>query len=468
MDDVTKSDCLIGGRLISSFRQQVVNPATGQVFARYGVADRTLLDLAVQSALHAFSEWRTKPLSERGAVLLKIATLIQRNATQLAHLLTMEQGKPLEEAKTEVSVTEAIFRHYASSTGKSESELFGMKDPAYYRTYTPLGIVVGIIPWNFPLLIAAMKIAPALLTGNVIIVKPAPTTPLTTLELGRICCAEVPVGVLQILGDDGTVGPNLTDHPLIAKIAFTGSTTTGRLVMEAASKTLKRVSLELGGNDPALVLADMDPQVAAAAIFKAAFTNAGQVCGAVKRVYVHRHNFTAFCSFIAEHVQNVVVGDGLDPTTTLGPVQNAAQYEKATALLSNAVRSGRVIAQSVYPKQDGYFVPATAVSDLPEEHPLVAEEQFAPILPVQIFDRDADAVARANDSPYGLTASVWSSDQGHAERVAHQLDASLVCINRHNENPTGLGLSMTKQSGIGWLLGEEGVKEYLQPHLIVR
>jgi len=273
---------------------------------------------------------------------------------------------------------------------------------------------------------------------------------------------------VQILGDGGELGPLLAAHPGIDKVAFTGSTTTGRSVMAAAAATLKRQTLELGGNDAAIVLEDADPRESAERIFAAAFGNSGQVCGAIKRVYAQDGVYQPLCDHLADLLASCVVGDGLDSRTTLGPVQNQRQFARAEALQANASRDGRVVAEGRRPDGPGFFIAPGLYADLPETHPLVAEEQFAPLLPIQRFCEVAEAVQLANGSQYGLTASVWSIDARRAEEVALQLDASLVCINRHNENPVGLGLSMAKQSGMGWLLGEEGVKEYLQPHLVIR
>jgi acyl-CoA reductase-like NAD-dependent aldehyde dehydrogenase len=466
-DDVS-FQCLVDGTCTGEAVKEILNPATGQPVARTAIADAAMLDDAVTSARKAFRLWRTTALSTRRALLARIADLVHDHASDLARLITLEQGKPLQESRQEVAFSESIFRMYADMRPNDSRSLFFAEGERFYQNFTPLGVVAGIIPWNFPLLIAAMKVAPAILAGNAIIVKPAPTTPLTTLYFAARLANDLPAGLIQVLADDGSLGPLMTGHAGIDKIAFTGSTASGRSVMAASAATLKRQTLELGGNDPAIVLNDADVPKTAERIFAAAYTNAGQVCGAVKRLYVQRDAYVPLCEHLAQLVRAAVLGDGLHPETTIGPVQNRRQYDRACALLESASRAGRTLARGAAHDGPGYFVPPVLIADLPETHALISEEQFAPLLPVLPFDTIEEALVNANASAFGLTASVWSRDTSKAEAVALELDAALVCVNRHNENPVGLGVSMAKQSGIGWLLGEEGVKEYLQPHLVIR
>jgi acyl-CoA reductase-like NAD-dependent aldehyde dehydrogenase len=459
--------CLVAGELIDGRRADVINPATAVPFGTYHVASSEMLDKTVHAASIAAHRWRDTPLSCRRELLCRLADLVRDHGPLLSRLLTMEQGKPLFEATAEVSGAEAILRHYASVHQSSGERLFAEGRETYKRVYHPLGVVGGIIPWNFPFSIAAMKMAPALLAGNAIILKPSPTTPATTLEFGSLCADIVPPGLVQFLGDDGSIGPLMTGHPGIRKISFTGSTHTGRKVVAASANTMKRLTLELGGNDPAIVLQDADPGAAAQGIFRAAFTNAGQICGAVKRVYVHASLYDDFTFELAALVSGLVVGDGLDPNVTLGPLQNAQHHKKTAALLAAAKHAGQVVAEAVIPDDGGFFLSPTLISGLDERHPLVSEEQFAPILPLQRFENEEAAILCANDNPYGLTASVWSTDQSKAENIASQLDASLICINTHNTCPLDLGIGLAKLSGSGWLLGDEGIKEYMQSHLVI-
>lgn len=438
------------------------------MFATFHVADEGMLDAAVQSASRAFVTWRAVPLAERRALLMRLADLMRENAAHLAHLVTLEQGKPLADAKEEIESAIEICRHYATLYPTVEEDLFTTVNETYIRTYTPLGVVAGIIPWNFPFFIVAMKVAPALLTGNVIIIKPSPTTPATTLEFARLCATVVPAGVLQVLGDDGSVGPLLSAHTGVHKISFTGSTQTGRKLMAASAPSLKRLTLELGGNDPAVVLEDADVVTTADAIFQRAFRNAGQMCGAVKRVYVHESLYELFWQALAKRLQSIVVGNGLELGVTMGPVQNRLQHDKAMGLLAHAAKHGRILAQKACPVSKGYFVPPTLFGDLDDRHPLVVEEQFAPLLPILSFRSDDEVIARANDTAYGLTASVWSADERRAQNLVQKIDAALLCVNKHNRCSFHTGLAMAKQSGSGWIFGEEGLKEYLQPHLLFR
>jgi len=455
-------DCIVDGEAVTGARLDVVNPATGLVFASCSVADGALVDRAVAGAARAQRDWAASGLDERRALFVRIADAIQADAASFARLLVLEQGKVAREAADEVAYTVDVFRLYADMELSVLERLFEERHPNHIRIRRPLGVVAGIVPWNYPLMIVAMKIAPALLTGNAIVIKPSPTTPLATLHLGRLCAGIIPPGLVQFLADDGPVGAMLTRHPDIRKIAFTGSTVTGKRVMEAAGGTLKRITLELGGNDPAIILADADIATTAAGVHAGIFTNAGQICGAVKRVYVHDSIYDDFCRELGRLTAANVVGDGLDPATTIGPVQNRMQFEKAMRLYEAATADGKVVASAAVPRGSGFFVPPTLFDGLADDHALVGEEQFAPIVPLMRYSDVDDAVRRANDSPYGLTASVWSADHDGAVAVACRLEASAICINTHNTPPEDVGLSLAKQSGTGWLLGEEGMLEYLE------
>ena len=461
-------DCIVDGGFGAGPQHEVINPATGLAFARCSVADPAMVDRAVAAAVRAQGGWAASAIDERLRLLDSIAQAIDADAATLARLLTLEQGKVLREAEEEVALTAYVFRYYAGLGTQAMERIFAERGDGFLRTRRPLGVAVGIVPWNYPLLIVAMKVAPALLTGNAMVVKPAPTTPLATLRLGRLCADIVPPGVLQVLADDGTVGAALTHHPDIQKIAFTGSTTTGAKVMQAGGATLKRMTLELGGNDAAIILPDADIAATAAGIHAAAFTNAGQICGAAKRIYVHDDIFDGFCSALGGLVASMVVGDGLDPRSTMGPLQNRLQFDKAMRLHAAASAQGDVLARAPVPLgNEGFFVPPTLFGGLDDDHELVREEQFAPLLPLLRYRDVDDAVRRANASPYGLTASVWSADRDRAIAIATRLDSAAICVNAHNDTPFEIGISLAKQSGTGWLLGEEGLMEYLQTFTVV-
>jgi acyl-CoA reductase-like NAD-dependent aldehyde dehydrogenase len=325
-----------------------------------------------------------------------------------------------------------------------------------------LGLVAAIMPWNFPVSLLFVKLAPALLAGDTVVAKPAPTTPLTTCLIGEIFAEVLPPGVLNIICDDNDLGDALTSHPDVANVSFTGSTTTGKKVMASGAATLKRLTLELGGNDPAIVLDDVDPAEAAARVFAAAMMNSGQVCLAAKRVYVPRSIYDEFCDELAALASGSVVGDGLDPATTIGPIQNRAQFEKAKGYLAEAHSRGRVIAGGAPVERPGYFIAPTIVRDIADDSRLVTEEQFSPILPVLSYDDIDDAIARANATPYGLGATVWGRDTERASQVAMGINSGTVWVNQHLAIDFRVTNRGAKESGIGGAFGQEGFRAYTQ------
>jgi acyl-CoA reductase-like NAD-dependent aldehyde dehydrogenase len=327
-------------------------------------------------------------------------------------------------------------------------------------------VVAAITPWNSPMLLLMVKVAPALLAGNTLVIKPAPTTPLTTLRFGELCGPIFPPGVVNIITDQNDLGDVLTRHPAIAKIAFTGSTATGRKVMAAAAGTLKRLTVELGGNDAAIVLDDADPRLVAPKIFNGAMVNCGQVCFAIKRVYAHRRIYDSLCNELASLAEAAVVDDGAKDGTQIGPVQNAAQFEKLKGLLEDARAYGRIIAGGSPVDRAGYFIRPTIVRDIADDTRLVREEQFGPILPVLSYEDLDEAIARANDCDYGLGATVWSADDRRAQDVAFKLQAGVVWINKHLDLPTDIPVEGAKQSGFGAEMGEDGLLEFTQSKII--
>ena len=325
---------------------------------------------------------------------------------------------------------------------------------------TPLGVVAGILPWNFPLLIGIYKIAPSILAGNSIILKPAPTTPVVSVMLGEILKDVVPAGLVNILVDDNDLGPKITSHPGIDKISFTGSTPTGKAIMSSAASTLKRITLELGGNDAAIALDDIDVKAAAQGIFNTAFINSGQVCIALKRLYAHESIYDELCEEIASLARQAVVGNGLDEATQFGPVQNKMQYAKVCDYLEDAKANGNVIAGGEPLDQKGYFVPLTVVKDISDGTRVVDEEPFGPILPIVKYSELDDAIARANNSEFGLGGSVWSSDIDRASKVASQMESGTVWINQHCAFAPNIPFPTSKQSGIGVEFAQEGLNEF--------
>ncbi|UVK48339.1 aldehyde dehydrogenase family protein (plasmid) [Mesorhizobium sp. AR07] len=457
---------LVDGSLVrDGLKFNVINPATQGTVGTAIVPGAKVLQQAIDAADRAFVTWRAERWTVRSGLLLALADVIRKNVEELARLLTLEQGKPLQQARNE-TISCAEFLEHCSGLELRPIVLNNKPEAYAEQFFVPYGIVAGIVPWNFPLEAAISKIGPAIITGNSIIIKPAPTTPLTTLRFGELIRDVVPAGLIQIIADDGSLGPQLVSHPSIAKISFTGSTASGKAVMTSAAQGLKRLSLELGGNDPAIVFDDVDRKSVAQAIFNAAFLNSGQVCTAIKRVYVHAAIADRFCECLAALARNAVVGDGLDDNVTVGPLQNKAQFDKVLQYLDEAEKVGRIVAGGKAPALAGYFINPTIVTDISDEASLVKDEQFGPILPVLTFTDVDDVVRRANATPYGLTASVWSADRDRAARIARRLDFGTIWVNKHLEFNLDYPFSPCKESGFGTEGGIEGLKEYAQPRLL--
>jgi acyl-CoA reductase-like NAD-dependent aldehyde dehydrogenase len=443
----------------------VVNPATEEVLAKAPRASKAQLDEAVAAAKAAFPAWSATPIATRKAALTAIADVMEKNAGELARILTQEQGKPLADATGEVYGAAAFFRYF-TALDLPVKVLDDSKDRRVEMHRKPLGVIGAIVPWNFPMILMAFKVPPALLAGNTIVVKPAPTTPLSTLRFGELVKDLLPPGVLNVITDANDLGGALTAHPDVRKISFTGSTATGRKVMAGAAETLKRITLELGGNDAGIVLPDVNPKETAPKLFQGAFQNNGQVCIAMKRLYVHESIYDAMCDELAALADQAVVGDGLEQGTQLGPLQNRMQFEKVKEILADAKQHGTIIAGGEVPDRPGYFIKPTIVRDITDGTRLVDEEQFGPVLPVIKYSDPEDAVARANASPYGLGGSIWSSDLDKAYALANQMNSGTVWVNKHADLAPNIPFGGAGQSGLGSELGEEGLAEFTQVQVI--
>ena len=465
-ENVQPFKLLIDGRLVDGASEMdVMNPATEEVLAKCPRASAAQFNQAIQAAHAAFVGWAATPIETRRAKLLELADLVNQNASELARLLVQEQGKPLAEATAEIAYSEYWIR--TMSAYDMPTKVIEESDARRVEAHRkPLGVVGAIIPWNFPLLVVTFKLPFALLAGNTIVIKPAPTTPLTTLRFGELCQQVFPAGVVNIVTDLNELGHILSSHPLISKVSLTGSTETGRKVMASAAETIKRITLELGGNDAAIVLDDVDPKQVAPGIFAGAFMNAGQVCIALKRLYVHENVYDGVCDSLAELADAAVVDDGLKQGTTMGPLQNSKQYEKVKAYLADARQNGRIIAGGEVPDRPGYFIKPTIVRDIGDGTKLVDEEQFGPILPVIKFSDPEDALARANSSAMGLGGSVWSADSKKAYAIAQRLEAGTVWINKHMDFGPTIPFGGAKQSGVGTEFAEEGLNEFTQLRII--
>ncbi len=457
---------LINGRLeAGDATMEVINPATEQTFATAPRASKAQLDAAVAAAKAAFPGWAATPIAERKTALNAIADVIQGHAEELARILTQEQGKPIGDAMAEVYGAAFFFRYF-TTLDLPMKVLDDSPGRRVEQRRKPLGVIGAMVPWNFPLILLAAKVPAALLAGNAIVLKPAPTTPLSTLRIAALIKDLLPAGVLNVIADAGELGAEMTRHPDIRKISFTGSTETGKKVMAGAAEALKRITLELGGNDAAIVLSDVDPKTVAPKLFAGAFQNSGQVCIAIKRLYVHDDVYDAICAELAKLANDAVIGDGLEQGTQLGPLQNKMQYGKVMELIADAREHGTVIAGGDTPDRPGYFIRPTIVRDITDGSRLVDEEQFGPVLPVIRFSDNQDAVNRANASDYGLGGSIWSTDLVKAQALAERMDAGTVWINKHLELAPNIPFGGAKFSGLGTELGEEGLAEFTQLQII--
>lgn len=457
---------LIGGNLVDGdSTMDVVNPATEDVITQAPRASEGQLNEAVAAAKAAFPAWAATPIEQRRTVINAIANAIEAEAESFARLLTQEQGKPLQDATGEVLGTVAFMRYFATleMPVKVLDDNDGRRVEAHRK---PLGVIGAIVPWNFPMILMAFKLPPALLAGNTLVLKPAPTTPLTTLKLAGLMKDIVPAGVVNVITDANDLGAPLTAHPDIRKVSFTGSTATGAKVMAGAANLLKRVTLELGGNDAGIVLDDVNPKETAPQLFQSAFQNSGQVCIAMKRLYVHESIYDEMCAELAQLAEDAIIGDGLEQGTQLGPLQNKMQYDKVKDLIEDARGSGNIIAGGTTPDQKGYFIRPTIVRDIEDGTRLVDEEQFGPVLPVIKYADADDAVERANASPYGLGGSIWSKDTDRAYALADKMDAGTVWVNKHAELDPMIPFGGSKMSGVGAELGADGLEEFTQLKII--
>jgi acyl-CoA reductase-like NAD-dependent aldehyde dehydrogenase len=445
----------------------VINPATASAFAQAPDASRAQLDQAVEAARRAFESWRAVPHERRREMLLGFAAAIRSETESLARLLTREQGKPLAAAVREVQASAARIEGLVSFELTPET----LRTDARGRVvldYQPMGVVGAIAPWNSPLVLATQIAAQALVTGNSVIVKPSPFTPLATLRLGEIAARTLPRGLFNTLSGGNELGRWMTEHTGIDKIGFVGSVATGKRVLaSAATSNLKRVSLELGGNDAAIVLADADVDSIAPRLFWSAFVNSGQLCMAVKRVLVHESVIERLGSALARLANQVKVGDGFEPGVELGPIQNRPQFERVQGLIKNALlRGGQALAGGAALDRPGYFIAPTVITGVTEGTPLVDEEQFGPVLPLLTFTEVEEAVTRANASRFGLGASVWGGDPQRAADIARRLEAGTVWVNSHGGATPEIPFGGFKESGVGRGLGLIGLKSYVEPRVL--
>jgi len=461
LETIETYQLVMNGLSVNAFHHFIVrNPATGRAIAHAPEVTRSQVDYAVHSANHALAGWAATATGDRARLFLQAARLLEENECSLAELLTSEQGKPMADSIEEVRAAVECFNR-AATVEVTPKVLSESASHVIQVRYLPVGVVAAILPWNFPLFLAADKIARSLAFGNTVVVKPSPFTPLTSLRIGALLCELFPPGVVNVitgtdLSEIENPGHWLVCHSAVRKICFVGGTLTGKHLLACSVHEMKRTSLEMGGNDPAIVLEDAIIADAAKGILSAALANNGQICVAVKRVYVAR---TIFDQFVEAFVnlakkRSLEVGDGAQPGVSLGPVNNRKQWAKLQDFLEEAVvQGGRVLCGGGPPehiKSGGdLFLAPTVVVGMSETCRLVAEEQFGPIIPIIPYDMVSEAVHKANSTIYGLGASVWGVDVTQANSVATALQAGMVWVNEHGANLGKAPCGGFKQSGLG-------------------
>src|SRR5438874_10553452 len=445
----------------------VLNPATNEVYAQAPECSKEQLDAAMESASKAYRDWKADEGARRDALRQAAAVLLGASG-DLAPVLTGEQGKPLSDANLEIFAAGMWLQYYADL--EVPREVIQDDDSAFVEVVRrPLGVVAAITPWNFPVTLASWKIAPALLAGNTLVLKPSPFTPLSTLKIGELLRDVFPPGVFNVVSGGDELGAWMTSHPVPRKISFTGSVATGKKVAASAAPDLKRVTLELGGNDPAILLDDVDPSTVADRVYRYAFANNGQICSAIKRVYVPAAMYDEVVEVMATQARSHKVGDGTDPDTQLGPINNRPQYERVSELVADALKGGaRAVAGGKPIDSPGNFFEPTILADIADGTRIVDEEQFGPALPVIPYRDVDDAVERANATHFGLSGSVWSGDADRAAEVAERLECGTAWVNTHLALAPHQPFGGAKWSGIGVENGPWGLYGFTELQVLHR
>lgn len=462
----------INGQFVNSVSGKTfesLNPATGEVLATVSEAGAEDIDLAVKAARHAFDEgpWRTMGSAERSRLIYKLADLMEQNKVELAQLETMDNGKPFSETSVaDVPLAIEHFRYFAGWSTKIIGQTIPVQGNFFnYTMHEPVGVVGQIIPWNFPLLMAAWKLGASLATGCTVVLKPAENTPLSVLYLAQLVNeAGFPEGVVNIVPGYGqTAGQPLVDHPLVDKIAFTGSTNVGKSIMKSAADTMKRVTLELGGKSPNIILPDADLSKAVPGALMGIMFNQGQVCCAGSRLYVQKKMYDNVVADLVTCAKDIKQGNGLDADTTMGPLISAQQQSRVKGYIDKGVSEGaEVLTGGNIPFDKGYFVSPTIFADVNHSMTIAKEEIFGPVVAAMPFDDIDDLVKKANDSQYGLAAGLWTQDLKKAHQIAHQLQAGTVWVNTYNVFDAASPFGGYKQSGIGREMGSYALENYTE------
>jgi len=452
-----------GAALTADDYAEIRNPAnTDEVIGLAPVGTKAHLDQAVDAATMAFVSWRRSSDSDRREACETVARVATENAEELAVLLTKEQGKPLEGmgSRFELGAT-AAWAGFTATLALEDKVLQDNAEGRIVQQRIPLGVVGSITPWNWPLMIAVWHIVPGLRTGNAVVIKPSPFTPLSTLRFVELLNEALPKGLVNCVSGGDELGAALTSHDGIDKIVFTGSIATGKKVMASAAQGVVPVTLELGGNDAGILLPGTDATKFTEGLFFGSMINSGQTCAALKRLYVHESDYDATCRALVDFAGKIKMGDGMDESSVLGPLQNERQYRRVIELVDDAKSQGaRVLCGGEPLGGNNYFYPVTFVANVSDGVRLVDEEQFGPVLPIIAYSDVDDAIARANGTEFGLSASVWGTDKAETARVAAELEAGTVWINKHAAIQPDVPMGGIKCSGIGVEFGEEGLAAY--------